>query len=285
MCCCFGGHLSVLFCLFDDEVLLLLLSSSGSGSGPYQDRDRQDQDQDQAHQKKAAASVRVSHVGLGQLLDVVVVLVVVLAFVDDGGPSFFVVGELFFLGFFSRRGRGGGDEDSGGGAVSALGDVGEDEDEVDDELHGEGSDAEEDAEAPLAHGKRLDFEEEAGELDEDVLEDEGRADDAHEEGVAFDALEDVPLAEGGLEAVDGLELARVEFVEDGHHHEGVEDDGEVVGAGFDEMSLLAVGVAAQVEDDADERRPRAIVGRVLAAADSEFLDDEWAAEEEEHCDN
>mmetsp|Transcript_3207 Transcript_3207/g.9829 ORF Transcript_3207/g.9829 Transcript_3207/m.9829 type:complete len:462 (+) Transcript_3207:186-1571(+) len=212
-----------------------------------------------SREKKESLDVDVV-LGLGRLFD--------LGLGDDGGPAGVVFGALGFL--------------LGGGLCSMAFVVREQDDGVDDELHGQGAQAEEEAEAPLLQRERLDLEEEAGELDQDVLQHEGRADDAHEERVALDAVEDVPLAQVVLEAVDGLEFARVEFVQDRHQHERVEDDREVVGAGLDEVVLLAVGVARQVEDDADEGRAGLVVRRVGAAAHAEVADHERPREEQEH---
>lgn len=51
------------------------------------------------------------------------------------------------------------------------------------------------------------------------LGDEGAQHHGAEDGVAVDALEDVPLA---------VDLARVDLVEELHHDKGVEDDGVVL---------------------------------------------------------
>jgi len=65
------------------------------------------------------------------------------------------------------------------------------------------------------------------------LNDEGRDPDADEERVTVESLEYVAFA---------VDLASVNLVEERHHHERVEDDGEVLGRSATPKVLGAAGV-------------------------------------------
>lgn len=100
----------------------------------------------------------------------------------------------------------------------------------------EGPDSEGDAPQPLLEVESRGGEPPVAELYDEHLADHGPYPDAVVDGVGEQALEDVALA---------VDLPSVDLVEEGHHDEGVEDDGEVLGGWGVEL-----GVAPAV--DAEE---------------------------------